>query len=264
MIKLSCIIPSYKDPLLSKTIESLLENSELPKDELEVIAVLDGYEPTFELVEDPRVKYIRQENKGMREAINVAIENAKGEYILRTDEHCMFCKGYDRILLETCEDDWIVTPTRYCLDPVKWEVMDIEPVNFAKLVIAGTSNDRKKFAAVRWRSRDEQLKDVMIAETMGMQGSFWLMKKSWWEKVIGRLQSEGYGTHYQDSVEMIFKTWQAGGKMMLNKNAWYAHKHRDFKRTHNYGGDLAEASFKYAIETWRDFYVNEIRPKWFK
>jgi len=162
------------------------------------------------------------------------------------------------------KSNWIITFTRYCLDPIKWEVMDIEPVNFAKLVIAGTSNDRKKFAAVRWRSRDEQLKDVDIAETMGMQGSFWAMPKKHWNDVIVKLQSEGYGTHYQDSVEMIFKTWQAGGKMMLNKRGWYAHKHRDFKRTHNYGGDLAEASFKYAIETWRDFYVNEIRPKWFK
>jgi glycosyltransferase involved in cell wall biosynthesis len=264
LVKLTCFIPSYKDPLLANTIMSLLENSELPKDELEVIAVIDGYEPDFELPQDPRVKYIRQENTGMRGAINTAVNAAQGEYILRTDEHCMFCKGYDRILLENIEDNWIVTPTRYCLDPIKWEVMDMEPVNFAKLVIAGTSHERKKFAAVRWRSRDEQMKDVMIAETMGMQGSCWIMKKSWWDKVIVKLEDEGYGTHYQDSIEMIFKTWKAGGKMMLNKNAWYAHKHRNFKRTHNYGGDLANASFTYAIDTWKDYYVNEIRPKWFK
>jgi len=103
MIKLSCIIPSYKDPLLSKTIESLLENSELPKDELEVIAVLDGYEPTFELVEDPRVKYIRQENTGMRGAINRGVEESRGKYIARFDEHIMVCPGFDRIIIDTWE-----------------------------------------------------------------------------------------------------------------------------------------------------------------
>ena len=41
---LSVIIPSYKDPLLHKTIESLLENAER---EIEIIAVLDDYRPDF-------------------------------------------------------------------------------------------------------------------------------------------------------------------------------------------------------------------------
>jgi hypothetical protein len=34
---------------------------------------------------------------------------------------------------------------------------------------------------------------------------------------------------------MVFKTWKAGGKLMLNKNTWHAHKHRSFARTHNNG-----------------------------
>ena len=41
MVKLSCILPSYKDPLLIKTIDDLLLNSELG-DQLEIIAVFDG------------------------------------------------------------------------------------------------------------------------------------------------------------------------------------------------------------------------------
>ena len=87
------------------------------------------------------------------------------------------------------------------------------------------------------------------------------MPKKHWEDVIGELQSEGYGTHYADSIEMVFKTWQAGGKLILNKNMWYAHKHRDFKRTHNYGGALADACFKYSLEVWEDYYRKEIRPR---
>lgn len=260
MVKLSVIIPSYKDPFLQKTIDSLLENSELKKDELEIIAVLDGYWPNPPLKPDPRVKIIHFANRGMREAINAGVAVAQGEFIMRTDEHCMFCKGYDRILTETFEDNWIVVPSRYCLDPHKWEVMDIPPVNYSKLIVDG-ERERRKFAAVHWKARNEEWKDVMIGETMGMQGSVWIMKKAWWDKVIVELQSEGYGTHYQDSIEMIFKTWQAGGKMMLNKNAWYAHKHRSFNRTHNYGGDLANQSFAYALSVWEPYYRKEIRPR---
>ena len=72
-IKLSVVIPSYKDPLLVKTIDSLLVNSELG-DQLEIIAVLDGYWPEFELRGDPRVRYIHLgQNRGMRGAINAGV-----------------------------------------------------------------------------------------------------------------------------------------------------------------------------------------------
>ena len=97
---------------------------------------------------------------------------------------------------------------------------------------------------------------------MAMQGSCWIMKKKWWEKVIVDLDSKGYGTHYQDSHEMQFKTWKAGGKLMVNKNTWFAHKHRQFPRSHGYGGKLADNSFAYALSQWRDYYEKEIKPKW--
>ena len=87
-------------------------------------------------------------------------------------------------------------------------------------------------------------------------------RKSWWEKVIGELQSDGYGTHYGDSHEMVFKTWQAGGRLMFHKGTWHAHKHRSFPRTHSYGGALADASFAYALATWRDYYEQTVRPAW--
>lgn len=257
-MKLSIIIPSYKDPLLLKTTESLLENSELPIDEMEIIIVLDGYWTSP--IDDPRVKVVHLgKNGGMRNAINIGVKVSTGEYIMRVDEHQVFGKGYDRILLQDIEDNWIVTPRRYFLDVVKWEVMDIEPIDNEKLMI---DNTRKKFTAVKQRDLDKKTLDVKIAEKTAMQGSCWIMKRTWWDKVIGELQSEGYGTHYQDSIEMLFKTWQAGGKLMVNKNTWHAHKHRDFPRTHNYGGALADASFKYALDTWGDYYHNVIKPKW--
>lgn len=259
-MKLSVIIPSYKDPLLQKTIDSLLGNSELG-DQMEIVVVLDGYWPTDYNWADKRIKILHLgENRGMREAINAGVAIAQGEYIMRTDEHCMFCPGFDRILLERFKDDWIVYPRRFCLDVEKWEVMRaIRPNDYNKLVIDTTHN---KFSGVDWKTREKERVNKMIDESMAMQGSCWIMKKSWWEKVIVRLETEGYGPLYQDSHEMVFKTWQAGGRLMVNKNTWYAHKHRDFPRTHNYGHREAEPGWKFSLDKWGKYYEEIIKPKW--
>lgn len=250
---LSIIIPSYKDPLLHKTIDSLLES---PESDIEIVVVLDGYKPKKTLRKDSRIIVIPLEkNVGMREAINIGVSNAKGDYLMRTDEHCKFGKGYARILTETIKDNWIVTPRRYKLNPKTWERFD-EPFDYEKLIIY-----KGKFASVRWRKRDRIKADTMIGEKTAMQGSMWVMPAKYWHKVIGRLQSEGYGTHYQDSVEMLFKTWQAGGKLMLNKNTWYAHKAREFNRTHHYPRSLANKCFEYSLEQWEDYYRENIVPK---
>ena len=264
---LSAVIPAYKDPYVHKTIDSLLDNSELGED-MEVVVVLDGYWPETPIKNDDRVKVVHLgANRGMRGAINAGVSVAKGKYILRSDQHCMFAPGYDKVLTDDLHrkcrsNDWIMTCTRYFLDPEKWEVMDDEPVNFEKLVIQGG----KKFSGSRWRERDEELKDVPIAETMAMQGSMWIMPHSWWDKVIVELQTEGYGQMYQDSHEMIFKTWQAGGKMVLDKNTWFAHKHRSFVKGRHEGtkenSSLRGESGLYALEVWGDYYRDVIKPRW--
>ena len=261
MTKLSCIIPAYRDPYVVPTIGSLLANSELGN-ELEIIVILDGFWPDFELPNDPRVRYVHLgANRGMRGAINAGVAVARGEFLLRSDQHCMFAKGYDKVLTDVCRPNWIVTATRYFLDPEKWEVMDIPPVNYEKLVIQGG----KKFAGVRWKERDEKRKDVMIDETQAMQGSVWVMSRQWWDKVIVELQTEGYGQMYQDSHEMIFKTWKAGGYMMLNKNTWYAHKHRSFVQGRHEGTkenpSIRDESGLYALKVWGDYYNNEVLKK---
>ena len=252
---LSVIIPSFKDPLLIKTIDSILENAE---GDIEIITILDGYWPSFELRQDPRVRYVHLgERVGMRRAINAGVKLARGEFIMRTDEHCMFAKGFDKIMTDSCQPNWIMTATRYFLDPIEWKVMDIPPYVHEKLKIRNG-----KFEGQRWPSRDKELKDEPITETMAMQGSFWIMPKKWWDEVIVELDSENYGEMYQDQHEMIFKTWKAGGKMMLNKNTWFAHKHYSFPRTHSYGSQSDEPKISYCIDTWGAYYQNVVVPKW--
>jgi glycosyltransferase involved in cell wall biosynthesis len=261
MVELSVVIPAYKDPQLTKTINSLLENSE---SSLEIIAVLDGYWPDGDLiVDDPRVRYLHLgSNRGMRGAINAGVLISQGKFIMRTDQHCVFGKGFDRILMETCEYNWIVTTRRYFLDTEKWEVMSDKPVDFEKLII----QDDKKFSGQRWDTRSKEFKYIKIGETMAMQGSMWMMPRKWWDDVIVELQTEGYGQMYQDSHEMVFKTWKAGGKLMLNKNTWFAHRHRSFTKYRHEGTEenssLRGESGLYCLNVWRDYYEKEIVPKW--
>ena len=263
MIKLSVIIPSYKDPLLFKTIDSLLTSSALG-DKLEVIAVMDGYWPSGDLlIDDSRVRYVHLGgNVGMRRAINAGVSVARGEFLMRTDEHCMFAPGFDKAMVSVCRPNWIMTATRFFLDPIKWEVMaDHSPVNHEKLIIQGGI----KFAGKRWPEQDKVMAGRKLSETMAMQGSCWVMPHKWWKDTIGELQHEGYGPLYQDSHEMVFKTWQAGGAMILNKRTWFAHKHRSFARTHNNGtaeNKHTKENWLYSLNTWRDYYEKEVVPKW--
>lgn len=260
-MKLSVIIPSYKDPFLKKTIEDLLVHSELG-DELEIIAVLDGYWPV-ETVSDKRVRYVHLgKNRGMRDAINAGVAVSRGEFIMRTDEHCMFDQGFDRKMVEVCQPNWIITGVRYFLDPVKWERMDLKPYVYERLAIA----DNRKFEGRKWNERENERKDVMVDETMAMQGSCWVMPRKWWDEVIVELDSKNYGPLIQDSHEMVFKTWKAGGKLMVNKHTWFAHKHVSFSRTHQNGTPENPANndkgYAYCLNTWREYYEKEIKPLW--
>lgn len=260
-MKLSAVIPSYKDPYLQPTIDSILENSGLG-DDIEVIAVLDGYWIS-ELKPDPRVKLLHLgRNRGMRDAINAGVAMAQGEFLMRADSHCMFAPGFAKEMTDTCKENEIMTATRYFLDPVRWERMENAPVIYEKLKI----RDGKKFEGQFWRTRDRERAHIPIDETMSMQGSFWIMPHKWWDDVIGELQTEGYGPLIQDSHEMVFKTWKAGGRLMVNKNTWFAHKHVSFTRTHNQGTPENpannDAGYQYALDTWGDYYLKDIAPAW--
>ena len=267
-MKLSIVIPSYRDPFLFKTIQSILDNSELG-DQLEVIAVWDGYYPPADLIiDDPRVKYIHLgKNRGMRGAINAGVEIAKGEFIGRMDEHCHVAKGMDKELTDACKENEVMTPRRYFLNPIEWKIMEDKGYrDYEKLVIQDMGGGVRKFSGKEWKERTEKRKNVQIDETEAMQGSFWIANREFFLKTVGELSTENFGQLIQDSVEVCMQYWKTGGRLMLNKNTWFAHKHRDFKRTHNNGSPenpaQYEKGYKYALDKWEGYYVNELRPKW--
>src|SRR3990167_676137 len=119
----SIVIPSRNEPYLAKTIHYLLLNS---KRDIEINVTLDGYWPEAnEIVEDSRVHYIHySQSRGMRNAINAGVAISKGEYILKLDAHCMLAEGFDMALVGDCEDNWVVVPRRYRLNPETWKIIE--------------------------------------------------------------------------------------------------------------------------------------------
>jgi len=268
-MKLSIIIPSYKDPLLHKTIDDILENSELG-DELEIVISLDGYWTEKPIRADKRIKIVHLgRNRGMRGAINAGMFVAKGEFVGRLDEHCSFGKGFDKVLTNDCQPNTIISPRRYFLNPVKWEIIkECGYVDYERLVIQDMGNGIRKFSGQKWKSRTEERKDIMVDENQGIQGSFWVMPHKLWDDLIGELQTEGFGPTYQDSVEVCMKIWKAGGKLLLTKKTWYSHKHRSFSRTHQEGTkenpSKREESWTYSMKMFEEYYKNELLPRWKK
>lgn len=220
---LSIIIPAYKEPYLNKTIRSLLWNK---RGDIEIIVVLDGADQ--EVIDNPRVHVIKlPEQRGLRNAINVGVRMARGEFIMKTDAHCKFGKGFDLVLKPA--HGHVMIPRRYDLDLEKWQEFG-RPADFYKLVI---HSKYKKFHGQVVHRKIEG-----VAETLSFQGSCWVMKKTWFN-VIGPLDEKLFTRFELEPVEISFKTWQNGGKLLVNTHAWYAHP-KAAKRTHNtpYGREV--------------------------
>ena len=217
-IQLSVIVPSYKDPLLSKTIQSILDNS---VNTIEVIPVLDGY--TDELPNDPRVKpIILSENKGMRGATNAGLSVAIGDFIMKSDSHCLYAPGFDKVLEDSCQHDWLMIPRRYSLDDVEWKRNDDRPsYDYHYLSYPAQGSYGYEMAVVPYNIH----RRPDIDDTMTMQGSCWFANRDYFMKHIGYLDDrvETYGSFACEPAEVSLKYWLGGGEVKVNKNTWYAH-----------------------------------------
>lgn len=250
MHTVSVVIPSRNEPYLKQTIEDLLKNA---TEEIEIIAVLDGYwPPADQIVGDSRVRYLHfGEAKGMRNGITKAVALAKGKYILKTDAHCMFSPGWDVILKKDCEANWIVVPRRYPLDPEKWQIESRNdnkyPVDYMYL--------SKELHGIPWIERrdDPEHKDKTIDDLMSAQGSCYFMHKDYFNE-LELLDEANYGTFYSEFQEIGLKCWLSGGRIVVNKNTWYAHWHKpkDVGRGYNLSkGEQEKAAVM--VDKWNGY-----------
>jgi len=237
MIDLSVCIPSRNSGgvnFCSKTIQDVLDKSET---NIEVIVHVDEAWPT-PLVSDKRVHYIHPSSPvGLRQSVNACVAiMATGKYILKTDDHCLFGQGFDRILIENHgADNWVQIPRRYSLDAENWKINESRPYRdymYIDFPRKGKAHD-DGMHGVEWWDRQRERSDPRfdIDETPSLQGSCYFMTKNHFDNFLGTLDPTYYGHFAQESQEIGFKTWLGGGAMMVNKKTYYAHLHKG----HQYG-----------------------------
>lgn len=223
---ISVIIPSRSPEFLQKTVDGLLQNA---KEDIEVIVVLDGYwsEP---LKDDKRVRVIHfGQHKGMREAISQGMRIARGDYVMKLDEHCMVDEGFDVKLKADCEDGWVVIPRRKRLDAEKWELVndgrsDIDYM-YVEYPYLKPFDKTQGLHGAEWKRPDRA--DILVDDTPTMQGSCWFMKKTTYDRYFPNgLDTENYGPFTQEAQEISFTAWFSGGRVVVNKKTWYAHFHK--------------------------------------
>ncbi len=226
---LSVIIPSRNDEYLQRTIDDLLEKAER---ELEIIIVLDGYWPSQIIRDDPRVKIIHHgtihNSKGMRASINAGMAIAKGDYVMKIDEHCMVDKGFDIKLIADCKEDYLCIPRRYRLDAQNWKIVEDgrPPIDYNYLAYpyARIHDGTCGLHGEEWK-RPER-KDILIDDTVSCQGSCYFTTRKWWFDKIAPMDDINYGPFTQEAQEVCNKTWFNGGRVIVNKKTWYAHMHK--------------------------------------
>lgn len=258
MKDLSVIIPARNEEFLKRTIDSVLKASRL---NTEVIAVLDGYWPDPVITDDKRVTLIHYtEPIGQRAAVNQAVKISNAKYIMKLDAHCSVGKRFDEILLNNIEPDWTVVPRMYVLDAFHWlcdcgkwyhqgPEMYCECGELCEREIIWLPK-KKKRTDYMWIDKDlriqyfdsnglkgygedmretklkysHKLKDWAkgnITDVMTCIGAGWLMEREQYWKLGG--MDEKHGSWGQMAVELSMKTWLSGGRMVVNKNTWFAH-----------------------------------------
>ena len=229
----SVIIPARNEIFLSKTIKDILVKAKGP---IEIVVTLDGYwmNPE-EIVEDPRVVYLHYGTpRGMRNAINMAVNISHGEFLVKSDAHCMYAEGFDEVLKagipeysKDIGDKWIVIPRRLRLDPEKWCIREDDswksPIDYEYLSSPAGNGAKGNIWNERTRARME---GYDIDENLSFQGSCWFMTRNHYLNFLHGMSEVGYGNFVREAQEIGLKTWLGGGKIFTNKKTWYAHLHK--------------------------------------
>ena len=227
MAKISIIIPACgeKEENLTRTIDSIYENA---TGDFEILVGFNGY-PSFT---DTRFTWMLfPRNVGIKTNINALAAMATGKYIYKSDAHCSFGKGFDEILQQDMQDDWIVMPRFYVLNGETWKWQDERFYDYFYLSCPYTDPRGFRFkAGGHWMERTQErlLSHPTVDETPQIHGSGWFMTKDRFFELGGFPLQDPYG-HAQEPLWLGLKNWLMGGKVMVNKKTWYAHLHQDSK-----------------------------------
>ena len=262
---LSIIIPARTEKYLNRTIKDVLVKA---TGEIEILPVLDGYgDYPYEPIKDKRVKYIsfplpRKHERRKRQAVNAAVSISHGEYICWLDAHCVVAPGFDEVLIKDSQDDWVIVPSRYHMDLKTWDrIASKPPPDDYRYWRWYSLKGGKRFAQWKWDKKYEERKDVLIDDIFCTQGSFFFMTRKWFDK-CGFMQTEGYTGWGEESEEICMTTLLNGGRVVVDKNTWYAHLDKKQMKKRMYPFVSAKPCYLYSYNYWvheqKDFFIKTI------
>jgi glycosyltransferase involved in cell wall biosynthesis len=257
MSKVSVVIPSRNERFLAPTVKDVLKNA---SGDVEVIVVLDGYWPNPPLEADNRLIQVHwgdRFGKGMRPGINAAIACSRGNYVMKLDGHCSLGRGWDEILKQHCEDDWLVVPRRLSLEPETWTIKKDRPVVDAHYLSYPYARPGDRTCGLHgnvWKQRAVERSKIPIDDEMSSQGSCWFTTRKHWDRLLGPMEVHNYGTFAQEFQELGMKTWLSGGRVVVNKNTHYAHLHKGKQYGTGYG---------FSNQKWREWAEEKERARLF-
>lgn len=291
-VDLSVIIPARNEEFLGRTIEDILENAE---GNIEVIAVLEGYFPDPALKSDPRLSVIyNPESKGQRTATNQGANLARGKYIMKTDAHCAFDKGFDVKMLEAFKevgDNVTMIPSMKNLHVFDWLCRGKDLGDGNKTAGCGERRYQSPSGPCE-KCGGETTKDVVwrpkpspnnvafrfdktmhfqywgawqnrhpedLVETMSIQGScFMCTKEKYFELELCGDEFNSWG---QQGVEVACKTWLSGGRVIGNRRTWYAHCFRTRGKDFGFPYSNPQSKVNENREISRELFQHDKWPK---
>jgi hypothetical protein len=253
-MNLSVIIPARNEEFLQRTVQDVLANIQ---GETEIIVVLDGAWPTEPLEQHDRVTVIfNPEPVGQRAAINQGVRVSTARYCMKLDAHCSVSPGFDVAMISAMEPGVTMVPVMYNLHAFDWVCANGHrryqgPSGPCSECGAETTKD------ILWKAKrspettsmrfDQDLKFQYFAEykpkqqgdlveTMSILGACFMAERSKFLEL--NLCDETYGSWGQQGTEVACKTWLSGGRVLVNRKAWFAHMFR------TQGGDFG---FPYSL-----------------
>jgi len=265
MSKVSIIIPSRgENPNnLNRTIESIFDNA---GGEYEIIVGFDGNYPyDLPVRAGIEVKEIRfPDVVGIKTNINALCAMSTGKYIYKSDAHCSFGEGFDEILQQNMEEDWIVMP-RFKIIKEDWSIQmrdgQEEFYDYFFMHCPLTDNRGYRFkAAGHWRERTQErlLTHPYLDEIPQIHGSGWMIERNYFLNVLGGFPINNTREfHAQEPAHLSLKNWLKGGKVMVNKKTFYAHLHQQGNKR---GYQQSKEDEKMAYLTVAEHYMMNKEP----